>query len=331
MMCMTDLLHRYLLIIFSLNYSTELVDELLRKVLMCDSNTKKGENNANARGSTDTSVANVSVETVNSAAHNSNYDKRCDGSVTRDKDDVNDHTDSDCNGNDNENNDDICKKNDEKKCKDDGVQNDDNCINSNNSEANNNSIDKNNNNCSKNDSNGHNGDIKEKTENSEKGDHSNDVKFSTTLSSGLLLNNPSHPRNLDPHSTLMVVKKSMMDQPPKLFFSVCQALGAVCYVFLAELVREKLKCLECRTKKIQNANSCGGESNKIDGNYVTKNEEEEVGGEGEGEEENVFNDVCVYGCKSEERSLSCVRQITLILVAVLRHGVVKVNNKNKIK
>lgn len=291
---------------------------------MCDSNTKKGENNTNARGNIDTSVANVSVETVNSAVHSSNYDKRCDGNITRDKDDVNDHTDSDGNGNDNENNDDICKKNDEKKCKDDGVQND-NYINGNNSEDNSNNIDKNNYYCSKNDSNGHNGNIKEKTENSEKGGQSNNVKFSTTLYSGLLLNNPSHLRTLDPHSTLMVVKKSMMDQPPKLFFSVCQALGAVCYVFLAELVREKLRCLECWMKKIQNANSCGGESNKIDGNYVTKNEEEE----GEGEEENAFNNVCVYGCKSEERSLSCVRQITLILVAVLRHGVVKVNNNNK--
>ena len=56
------------------------------------------------------------------------------------------------------------------------------------------------------------------------------------------------------------------------------------------------------------------------------NKEEKEKGKEEEKEENIFDSVCVYGCKSEERSLSCVRQITLILVAVLRHGVVKVNN-----
>ena len=299
---------------------------------MSDSSTKKGDNSTNSRGNADASIISTSADAFNSAVLNSNFDKRSEGSGSREKDDTNDHTDSDGNGNDNENNDDICKKNDDKKHNNDGAVNDnvddyktanhirnddiksavgkDSVIDDKNKN--------NNNNNNRNKSTTQNGNKKENTENAEKEYKLNDINYSATLSSGLLLNNTSHPRTLEPNSTLMVVKKSMMDQPPKLFFSVCQALGAVCYVFLAELVREKLRCLEWKMKKTQNENICMDESTKRNEQNVIKEEKQEI------DEGDLYNGVCVYGCRSEERSLSCVRQITLILVAVLRHGVVKV-------
>jgi hypothetical protein len=108
-----------------------------------------------------------------------------------------------------------------------------------------------------------------------------EIPATTEISTAKIPELPLDPRDFDPHSTLHIVRQSMQDQPPKLIFSVCQALGSVGYVFLSEYVR--------------------GQNRKAWGN-------------GNG----------VVGERNERKCVQCVQQITVILIAMLRHGVVKV-------
>ena len=199
-------------------FDIELVEVLLSKVLLCDSNTKKKESAAKNQDSRTNSPSSEIAENKNSKPQ-----------------DVGDKRDRNSNNKNNNNN------------------------------SNNNSSD-----SSRDLDNHGNGDNKIKNNGSKK-----EIKTENKISEMSL-----DPRDFDPNSTLHVVRQSMQDQPPKLIFSVCQALGSVGYVFLAEYVRG-------HNRRAWGRSALGGDAN-------------------------------------EGRCFLCVRQITVILIAMLRHGVVKV-------
>jgi hypothetical protein len=202
------------------HHTAELVEVLLSKVLLCESNTKKRESSTKNQDSRTNSPTSETFAITNSSSHDNDNNK---SSISNN--DKNNNNNNDDNNNDNDDN--------------DGGKDSKTSI--------------------------------EKNEN----------LTSKDTSLGKTPELPVNPRDFDPHSTLHIVRQSMQDQPPKLIFSVCQALGSVGYVFLSEYVR--------------------GQNRKPWGN-----------GNGVVDERN------------ERKCVQCVQQITVILIAMLRHGVVKV-------
>ena len=165
----------------------------------------------------------------------------------------------------------------------------------------------------------------------------------------------SNPRNGEFHSILETVKDAVQKEAPKLIFSVCQALGSVGFVFLIEYARcEKSKIsncvLETNLSMNNNSNNC---SNKIDNslndkfqyhNFVNNcnndnesnvNDKEKKNGDNNinttitNQSINMNNNLPVLDLmlNNQNRCQSCVSKITSILIAMLRHGAVKVRKK----
>ena len=104
---------------------------------------------------------------------------------------------------------------------------------------------------------------------------------------------------MDPIWTNRAVKSAVLNQPPKLIFSVCQALGAVGCVLLSEHIKKKMQ------KKNENA--------------LNKNTSESESGE-----RGVRSSSSVCNKERDSKCLHCVRRISNILIAMLRHGLMKV-------
>ena len=106
-------------------------------------------------------------------------------------------------------------------------------------------------------------------------------------------------RHLDPMLTQRTVRAAIENQPPKLLFSVCQALGSVGCVLLTSHLEEIVKKKE-------------KEKNK---------EREWRSEEDNGEENRICRDEDDH---NDDQGLQCIKRISTILIAMLRYGLVKV-------
>ena len=107
---------------------------------------------------------------------------------------------------------------------------------------------------------------------------------------------------MDPIWTNRAVKSAVLNQPPKLIFSVCQALGAVGCVLLSEHIKKKM---QKKNENAERSSSSGSES----------------GGKGES---GLRSSSSVCNKERDSKCLHCVRRISNILIAMLRHGLMKV-------
>lgn len=160
----------------------------------------------------------------------------------------------------------------------------------------------------------------------------------------------SNPRNGEFHSILETVKDAVQKEAPKLIFSVCQALGSVGFVFLIEYARcEKSKIsncvLETNLSINNNVNNTSGINDKFQyHNFVNndneihvnrkdmKNGDNNMSITNTNQSVNINNNLPVLDLmlNNQNRCQSCVSKITSILIAMLRHGAVKVSKGEEV-
>jgi hypothetical protein len=154
----------------------------------------------------------------------------------------------------------------------------------------------------------------------------------------------SSPRNREFHSILETVKYSVQKEAPKLIFSVCQALGSVGFVFLIEYARcEKLNAMNCVLETdflVNNNNNNNGDNNNNNinnGNNNRNNDNNKDMKNGDKHRDNIYKNLRINTSdnlpvlnlmqNNQIRCQCCVSKITSILIAMLRHGAVKVREE----